>query len=369
MLTPVGERFRNDMTGALALIASAALQARSSEGVEVLRIHVSPSFASLWLMPRLPAFLSEHPDLRIQLSAAHTHSDFTRGEVDLDIRYGAVKWGDLHVETIFEEEMLPLVSPALLARSVVRSAEQLLAQPLIFSDVNVVQWPRWFAAHGVPLSPATYPLRFDRAYLVIDAAAQGLGYALESARLAESYLGNGTLVPAFAGPQGNPGARAPPGVSRSARALEQGRTIRRVDPAGGVAQESCVTAEDGFALTRRAPRRGTPRHSTRSGGWRQRIGAVADHLEEGLAVADHVEVVARALLDGAAPFAQAGDLGRQLRVALGEARVHGLLRRELALELRYAQPAALAQPQRPLDRQQQHGQDSGDDAHRRQRTL
>ena len=197
VLTPVGERFRNDMTGALALIASAALHARSSEGVEVLRVHVSPSFASLWLMPRLPAFLSEHPDLRIQLSAAHTHSDFTRGEVDLDVRYGAVKWGDLHVETIFEEEILPLVSPALLEKSVVRSAEQLLAQPLIFSDVNVVQWPRWFAAHGVPLSPATYPLRFDRAYLAIDAAAQGLGYALESNRLAESYLRNGTLVPAF----------------------------------------------------------------------------------------------------------------------------------------------------------------------------
>lgn len=197
VLTPVGERFRTDLTGALALIASAALTARSSEGVEVLRVHVSPSFASLWLMPRLPGFLAEHPDLRIQLSASHTHSDFSRGEVDLDIRYGAIKWGDLHVETIFEEEMLPLASPTLLQRTTVRNPEQLLAQPLIFSDVNVVQWPRWFAAHGVPLSPATYALRFDRAYLVIEAAAQGLGFALESSRLADSYLKRGALVPVF----------------------------------------------------------------------------------------------------------------------------------------------------------------------------
>lgn len=197
VLTPVGERFRTDLTGALALIASAALTARSSEGVEVLRVHVSPSFASLWLMPRLPGFLAEHPDLRIQLSASHTHSDFSRGEVDLDIRYGAIKWGDLHVETIFEEEMLPLASPTLLQRTTVRNPEQLLTQPLIFSDVNVVQWPRWFAAHGVPLSPATYALRFDRAYLVIEAAAQGLGFALESSRLADSYLKRGALVPVF----------------------------------------------------------------------------------------------------------------------------------------------------------------------------
>jgi LysR family glycine cleavage system transcriptional activator len=202
VLTPVGERFQNDLTGALALIASAAMNARSTEGVEVLRIHVSPSFANLWLMPRLPAFLAEHPDLRIQLSAAHTHSDFSRGEVDLDVRYGQVKWGDLHVEAIFEEEILPLVSPELLKRTVIRAPEHLLAQPLIFSDVNVVQWPRWFAAHGVPLSPASYALRFDRAYMAIEAAVQGLGIALESNRLAEGYLRSGALVPVFADRKG-----------------------------------------------------------------------------------------------------------------------------------------------------------------------
>jgi len=197
VLTPVGERFQNDVTGALALIAGAALNARTTEGVEVLRIHVSPSFANLWLMPRLPTFLAEHPDLRIQLSAAHTHSDFSRGEVDLDIRYGPVKWGDLHVETIFEEEVLPLASPALLQKSVIRAPEHLLGQPLIFSEVNVVQWPRWFAAHGVPLSPATYALRFDRAYMAIGAAMQGLGVALESNRLAERFIRDGELVPVF----------------------------------------------------------------------------------------------------------------------------------------------------------------------------
>ena len=197
VLTPVGERFQNDLTGALALIASAALNARSTEGVEVLRIHVSPSFANVWLMPRLSGFLAEHPDLRIQLSAAHTHSDFSRGEVDLDIRYGHVKWGDLHVETIFEEEMLPLASPELLKQTVIRAPEQLLGQPLIFSDINIVQWPRWFAAHGVPLSPATYALRFDRAYMVIEAAVQGLGIALESNRLAERHIRSGALVPLF----------------------------------------------------------------------------------------------------------------------------------------------------------------------------
>ncbi|MFO1414500.1 MAG: LysR substrate-binding domain-containing protein [Burkholderiales bacterium] len=197
VLTAVGERYRNDVTGALALLASAAQNARSSEGVEVLRIHVAPSFASLWLMPRLPAFLNQHPDLRVQLSAAFSDSDFARGEVDLDIRYGAVRGGDLSVETIFPEEILPLANPDLMSRITVRLPSDLLAHPLILSAVNVVQWPRWFAANGVPLTPGTYALTFDRTYLALDAAVQGLGIALDSGRLAETYLQNGQLVPVF----------------------------------------------------------------------------------------------------------------------------------------------------------------------------
>lgn len=198
VLTTVGERYRNDVTGALAMLASAAHNARSSEGVELLRVHCAPSFASLWLMPRLPQFLKTHPDLRVQLSAAFSDSDFSRGEVDLDIRYGAVRGGDLCVETIFREEILPLASPGLLQRITVRQPSDLLAHPLILSAVNVVQWPRWFAAHGVPLTPGTYALTFDRTHLALEAAAQGLGIALDSGRLAESLLRHGQLAAVFA---------------------------------------------------------------------------------------------------------------------------------------------------------------------------
>src|SRR5512146_554110 len=40
MLTSAGRRYKSDVAGALALIASAAQNARSSEDVEVLRVHV-----------------------------------------------------------------------------------------------------------------------------------------------------------------------------------------------------------------------------------------------------------------------------------------------------------------------------------------
>lgn len=204
-LTAAGEHFHRDITSALAVIASAAQTARGGEGAqEVLRLHLTPTFASLWLMPRLPKFRALHPDIRVQLSAAHTESDFSRGDVDLDVRYGVVRGRDLHVETLFTEEVLPLVSPALRAQLAVKTPEDLVGQDLIFSSVHMVQWPRWFAAHGVPLSPATYALSFDRTHMVLDAAIAGLGIALDSDRMAWQALQRGDLVPVFEDRKGVP---------------------------------------------------------------------------------------------------------------------------------------------------------------------
>lgn len=195
-LTPSGARYQQSLAGALAVIANAAESARA-DGIEVLRIQSSPSFAALWLVPRLSRFIDEHPDLKIKLSASHVHTDFSQSDIDVDIRYGQSQWPNLRVETVFEEEVLPLISPRLKEKLNLRSPEELLFQNLILSNVNLVQWPQWFAAHGVAISPSDYAVSFDRAYLSIQAAVQGLGIALESDRLAEDALGRGLLVPVF----------------------------------------------------------------------------------------------------------------------------------------------------------------------------
>jgi LysR family glycine cleavage system transcriptional activator len=138
--------------------------------------------------PGLSTFIEEHPDIKIRLSASHGHTDFSHADIDIDIRYGLSRWPDLHVETIFEEEVLPLISPKLKEKLNLRSPEELLFQNLILSNVNLVQWPQWFAAHGVSISPSDYAVSFDRAYLSIQAAVQSLGIALESNRMAEPLV-------------------------------------------------------------------------------------------------------------------------------------------------------------------------------------
>ncbi|MFT3666214.1 LysR substrate-binding domain-containing protein [Piscinibacter sp.] len=197
-LTVHGERFQRDMAGALTLLSAAAQHVRSGETAEVLRIHSVPSFASLWLMPRLPTFRALYPELRVHLEASYGDVDFSRGLVDVDVRYGAIQEGrELHIESVFSEDILPMISPRLKATLAIREPQDLANKELIQSKLTLVQWPHWFAANGVAVSPSDYVLSFDRTSMVLEAAIQGLGIALDSHRSAEGALRRGDLVPVF----------------------------------------------------------------------------------------------------------------------------------------------------------------------------
>jgi DNA-binding transcriptional LysR family regulator len=193
-LSPAGEQYLQRVAGALAAIGAASDDLR--QGVSnSLYVHCSPSLATLWLMPRLHLFAQAHPDISLNLSAAHTHSDFALGQVDLDIRYGVPQWPNLVVEPLFEEHIVPLASAAFIRKHRLKRADQLLGVSLIQSNVSVVQWSDWFAAFSDKRAPERFTLRFDRAHMSLDAAAQGLGVALESTTTAGKHLAEGRLVP------------------------------------------------------------------------------------------------------------------------------------------------------------------------------
>lgn len=196
-LSDAGAGYLARVGGALAAITAATDDLRQGVG-NSLYVHAAPSFASLWLMPRLRDFTQSHPDISLNLSAAHTHSDFALGQADLDIRYGVPQWPDMEVEPLFEEDIRPLASPAFIKEHHLTKPERLLAVPLIQSNVSVVQWSDWLAKFTKLRAPERFSVRFDRAQMSLDAATQGLGVALESTTIAARHIADGRLVPLFA---------------------------------------------------------------------------------------------------------------------------------------------------------------------------
>ena len=171
----------------------------AARGPQLLKLHCAPSFAAQWLVPRLRRLLRECAGLELRIAAGTDYTHFLADEFDADIVYGALPpdfYGaatrqGIMVLPLGTAVVTPLCAPELAPE--IRSARDLLGQTLIESESKKVRWPAWFAANGM-VAPASNGPRFDRSFLSLSAAADGLGVALESTLLAERELASGRLV-------------------------------------------------------------------------------------------------------------------------------------------------------------------------------
>ncbi len=192
-LTPAGQRFARTVEQSFDSIVRAAEQWRPHRGVQSVRISVVPSFARLWLLPRLAALQGDPPDLFVDVGTEHKLADLRESGVDLAIRYGAGSWPELQATLLFREELFPVAAPALAARLGANAdARAIIEHPLIH-DSDASQWRSWFAAAGVTYRPRTMDRRFEDYDLVLEAAAAGVAVALLRLPLAGEWLRSGRL--------------------------------------------------------------------------------------------------------------------------------------------------------------------------------
>lgn len=167
----------------------------------VVRISTTSSFAAEWLMPRLPAFQTRHPQIEIWLEEAKDIVTPRSGGCDLAIRMGVGPWPGVNVAPFMSDRLVPVCTPGI--------AETLacpddLGSVLLLHDGDVsAQWSRWLREAGVEVGPATARHfdkgpRFASSSLLLRAAAAGQGVALARERLAETWLARGQLVRPFA---------------------------------------------------------------------------------------------------------------------------------------------------------------------------
>jgi DNA-binding transcriptional LysR family regulator len=204
-LTAEGEAFHREIAAHLEGIARAAELAGSTRRAPGLTVTTTVSFASLWLIPRLPRFRVERPDVEVYVSADDRTVDLARGEVDVAIRYVSRHTplpGD--ATPMFGERMLPVVSPAVARdpRTPLKRPADLAKHVLLHLDdpegrVPWLNWPQWLTSNGAPgLKPAG-SLRFTLYDQVVQAAVGGQGVALGRLPLVAEHLREGRLVAPF----------------------------------------------------------------------------------------------------------------------------------------------------------------------------
>lgn len=193
-LTQKGGAYLAELSQVFDQIAAATQRVRDKrEGP--LRISVLPSFASRWLLPRLPAFRASHPevDLRVTSSVQLWSGDDT---FDIGIRSGLGRWPRVKADLIAREFLSPVCSPALASGPPALTRPEDLKQVPLLHDQPRMAWQQWCQYAGVALD-LSQGFVFNDAALVLQAAVDGQGVALGRLMLAANDLRAGRLVRLF----------------------------------------------------------------------------------------------------------------------------------------------------------------------------
>ena len=162
---------------------------------DVLTLTLMPSFASSWLLPRLPRFLAAQPQLEINLQSSVALVDFERDTgIDAGLRFGPGQWPGLHAVPLFDDWVTPSASPALIARLGKPTLQTLGEFPLLGAPGG--RWSEWFERFG-GAAPKRFVATFDDSETLHRAAAEGLGIALGRLTLIRPMVEAGRLLLLF----------------------------------------------------------------------------------------------------------------------------------------------------------------------------
>ena len=178
-LSRQGMAYMEDVRRILGDLHDATKRQRNRGQVPVLKILSVDIVAQMWLIPRLARFKAIHPDLVIELEVDHRGVDPDRRDFDAWISLATRVEHALHTETLFEDTLAPVCSPAFLeARERPRRPIDLLEWPLLYSFEWRSHWAHWCAHHDAPPPDLNQASGFRLYSMTIQAAVHGMGVAL-----------------------------------------------------------------------------------------------------------------------------------------------------------------------------------------------
>ncbi|GBQ79413.1 LysR family transcriptional regulator [Acetobacter malorum DSM 14337] len=186
--TQDGARLAHAATEALKGIAGVLAEIRSSSNTQPIVLSCERSLAMRWLIPRLSDFQDRHSGIDVHLSTGGGPLDFARARVTLAIRRLDFPLApDWAVTTIAREAVGPVMRPDMAQRFADGSYLAL------GSRTRPEAWKNWVASRPDMPTPRDVRL-YDHHFMMLEAAANGLGVALSPHIIAMDDIATGRLV-------------------------------------------------------------------------------------------------------------------------------------------------------------------------------
>lgn len=198
-LTGAGRQLLPQLSRGLDHLARAIGSLVDAEIAGRLAVNAVPSFATLWLVPRLLGFIRAYPEIDLRITNQSKPPDLLKGEADIRLVYGTGNYPGLKTRLLMREEVFPVCSPTLLNQFPLRRFADLRNHTLLHdintgSDEPTMTWRRWLRDAGETRIDPERGVQFGDSILLTEAAVRGQGVALGRTALVTDYLASGRLV-------------------------------------------------------------------------------------------------------------------------------------------------------------------------------
>lgn len=163
----------------------------------VLKLSITQSMGTLWLLPRLSSFTDSNPDIEVFVDMSIQPVDFERADTDLAIRVGKLpgiqaehmqpdipnkmvtSWNGVVADHLFDEVLTPVLHKQLMQNGgPLVEPRDLLRYPLIVVTRRPAASREWFRANGVACLSNMEVIECGHFFMALEAARKQRGVAI-----------------------------------------------------------------------------------------------------------------------------------------------------------------------------------------------
>jgi LysR family glycine cleavage system transcriptional activator len=182
------------VSGALRELEGAFETVRALARPDALVVKTTPTFASFWLVPRLPRFHQLWPTASLTLTAVETATGQFNGIGDVAITTGQDQWRGFRKSKLFDIDLVAVASSAVAKRTDLGRFLSGNTDAIIHTMKRLDDWALWCKGAGVPNFSLDRGSIFFNSALSYAAAERGMGIVIAEEAMIADRLATGELV-------------------------------------------------------------------------------------------------------------------------------------------------------------------------------
>ncbi|WP_170563304.1 LysR family transcriptional regulator [Ruegeria atlantica] len=198
-LTLEGEKLARALHLGFGAIGDAVAELTQSKKDRPVHVSLTSSFAASWLMPRLPAFQAEHPDIQLALDPSPALVNLDPGGVDVAIRYGVGDWPGVRSKLLLQSPMVIVAARNLLGDKTSWTPDELSQLPWL-EEFGTTEATNWLARRGVGHGPSAGRISLP-GNLLLEGLRAGQGVTVTARHFVEHDITSGQIVELFREPE------------------------------------------------------------------------------------------------------------------------------------------------------------------------